>query len=224
MLLAYRREAQLLLEEGALPRQVDAALEEWGMAMGPFAVQDLAGIDIAMSSRHVFAALERPGCRIPRVIEKLYEQGRLGQKTGLGWYRYDEKRNAIPDSDVEALIERVSRESGTTRRSITSEEIVDRTIYALINEGARLLEEGCAFRASDIDLVYINGYGFPGYRGGPMHFADECGLRAVCQQTLEFRSVHGPNWEPAPLLMRLAESGSSFSAWDSTRSSALPRA
>jgi 3-hydroxyacyl-CoA dehydrogenase len=217
MLLAYRREAQLLLEEGALPRQVDAALEEWGMAMGPFAVQDLAGIDIAMSSRHVFAALERPGCRIPRVIEKLYEQGRLGQKTGLGWYRYDEKRNAIPDSDVEALIERVSRESGTTRRSITSEEIVDRTIYALINEGARLLEEGCAFRASDIDLVYINGYGFPAYRGGPMHNADETGLRVVCQRIIEFRSVHGANWEPAPLLRRLAESSSSFSKWDSAR-------
>ena len=121
----------------------------------------------------------------------------------------------IPDPEVEALIERASRESGTTRRSITSEEIVERTIYALINEGARLLEEGCAFRASDIDLVYINGYGFPAYRGGPMHYADETGLRAVCQRTLEFRSVHGANWEPAPLLMRLAESGSSFSDWDS---------
>jgi 3-hydroxyacyl-CoA dehydrogenase len=217
MLRAYRREAQLLLEEGASPLQVDAALEEWGMAMGPFAVQDLAGIDIAMSNRLVFA-------RNPRVMEMLYEHGRLGQKTGAGWYRYDEKRNALPDPEVDALIERASRASGTTRRSITSEEIVERTIYALINEGARLLEEGCAFRASDIDLVYINGYGFPAYRGGPMHYADETGLRAVCERTLEFQSVHGANWEPAPLLMRLAESSSSFSAWDSTRSSALPTA
>jgi 3-hydroxyacyl-CoA dehydrogenase len=217
MLRAYRREAQLLLEEGALPRQVDAALEEWGMAMGPFAVQDLAGIDIAMSSRHVLAALETPGCETPKVMEALYAQGRLGQKTNAGWYRYDERRNAIPDPDVEALIERASRESGTARRSITSEEIVERTIYALINEGARLLEEDCAFRASDIDLVYINGYGFPAYRGGPMHYADETGLRVVCQRIIEFRSVHGANWEPAPLLRRLAESSSSFSKWDSAR-------
>src|SRR4051812_41649743 len=127
------------------------------MAMRPFTVQDLAGINTARSSRHVFAALERPGCRNPRVLEKLYEQGRLGQKTGLGCYRYDRKRSALADPDVEALIERASGESGTARRSITSEEIVERTIYALINEGARLLEEGCAVRASDIDLVYING-------------------------------------------------------------------
>ena len=215
MLRVYRREAQLLLEEGASLRQVDSTLEDWGMAMGPFAVQDLAGIDIAMSSRHVFAQLDRLGERHPRTIEMLYAQGRLGQKTGAGWYCYDEKRNARIDPEVEALIERAARENGTIRRSISAEEIIERTIYALINEGARILEEGYALRASDIDLVYINGYGFPAYRGGPMHFADELGLAVVYQRILEFRATHGANWEPSPLLARLAESDSSFSAWNS---------
>ncbi len=221
MLRAYRREAQLLLEEGCSPRQVDSALEDWGMAMGPFAVQDLAGIDIAMSSRHVFAALERPGERNPRVMEMLYAQGRLGQKTGAGWYRYDGGRNAQIDPDVDALIDQAARESGATRRSISTEEIIERTIYALINEGARILEEGYALHASDIDLVYINGYGFPAYRGGPMHYADETGLRVVFQRVLEYRAIHGSNWEPSPLLARLVESDSSFSAWDSLRSNPL---
>ncbi len=221
MLRAYRREAQLLLEEGASPRQVDSALEGWGMAMGPFAVQDLAGIDIAMSSRHVFESLARPGSRNPQVMEMLYAQGRFGQKTGAGWYRYDEKRNARIDPEVEALIDSVARESGTVRRSISAEEIVERTIYALINEGARILEEGYALRASDVDLVYINGYGFPAYRGGPMHFAEELGLPVVYKRILEFRATHGANWEPSPLLARLAESGGTFSAWDSERSNTL---
>ena len=215
MLRVYRREAQLLLEEGASPRQVDSTLEDWGMAMGPFAVQDLAGLDIAMSSRHVFAQLDRPGERHPRTIEMLYAQGRLGQKTGAGWYRYDEKRNARIDPEVEAMVELAARENGTIRRSVLAEEIIERTIYALINEGARILEEGYALRASDIDLVYINGYGFPAYRGGPLHFADELGLAVVYQRILEFRATHGANWEPSPLLARLAESGSSFSAWNS---------
>ena len=221
MLRAYRREAKLLLEEGASPRQVDSALEDWGMAMGPFAVQDLAGIDIAMSSRHVFAALERPGARNSRVMEMLYAQGRLGQKTGAGWYRYHNGRNAQIDPEVDALIERAARESSTVRRSIPAKEIVERTIYALINEGARILEEGYALRASDIDLVYINGYGFPVRRGGPMHYADEVGLPVIKKRILEFRATHGVNWEPSPLLARLAESGSSFSAWDSAQSNPL---
>ena len=214
MLRVYRREAQLLLEEGASPHQVDSALEEWGMAMGPFAVQDLAGIDIAMSSRNVFAATDGPGGRMPRVMQALHERGRLGQKTGAGWYRYDDKRTRLPDPEVDAILERAARESGTTRRAISEDEIVERTICALINEGARLLEEGYALRASDIDLVYINGYGFPAYRGGPMQYADEIGLAAVHKRILEFRAVHGANWEPTPLLARLAASGSSFSTWD----------
>jgi 3-hydroxyacyl-CoA dehydrogenase len=210
MFRVYRREAQLLLEEGASPRQVDTALEEWGMAMGPFAVQDLAGIDIAISSRDVFAALQRAGERYPCVMEKLYEQGRLGQKTGAGWYRYDEKRKAQIDPEVDGLIERAARENGTIRRRVSSEEIIERTIYALINEGARILEAGCARSASDIDLVYVNGYGFPAYRGGPMHYANELGLHAVLKRILEFRAIHGANWEPSPLLERLAAANSSF--------------
>ena len=177
MLRVYRREAHLLLEEGASPKQVDSALEEWGMAMGPFAVQDLAGIDIAINSKSAFAALDPPGTRQSRVMESLFAQGRLGQKTGAGWYRYDENRNAQPDPEVEALIDRAAREAGTVQRSISSEEIVERTIYALVNEGARILDEGFALRASDIDLVYINGYGFPAWRGGPLHYADEIGLK-----------------------------------------------
>jgi 3-hydroxyacyl-CoA dehydrogenase len=205
MLRAYRREAHLLLEEGVSPKQVDSALEEWGMAMGPFAVQDLAGIDIAMSSRSAFAALERPDVREPRIMDTLFAQGRLGRKTGAGWYRYDQSGNAQPDPEVEALIDQAA--PGRTRRSISPNEIADRTIYALINEGARILEEGYALRASDIDLVYINGYGFPAWRGGPMHYADETGLDEVCRRVVEF------NRTPSPLLARLAESGGSFAEY-----------
>ncbi|MBV8842632.1 MAG: enoyl-CoA hydratase/isomerase family protein [Bryobacterales bacterium] len=212
MLRVYRREAQLLLEEGASPQQVDRALEEWGMAMGPFAAQDLAGIDIAMSSRHVFSAMEPPELRQPRVMEMLYALGRFGQKTGAGWYAYDEKRNALPDPKVDALIETAASEAGATRRPISNEEIVERAVYALVNEGARILEDGCARRASDIDLVYINGYGFPAYRGGPMHYADEAALDTVHQRVLEF------GWKPAPLLTHLAKSRSSFSAFDAKAS------
>lgn len=218
MLRAYRREAQLLLEEGATPKQVDSALEEWGMAMGPLAVQDMSGIDIAMSSRGAFASLERPGMRQSRLMELLFAKGRLGQKTGAGWYRYDENGNAQPDPEVEALIEQTARDSGAMRRSIRPEEIIERTIYALINEGARILEEGFALRASDVDLVYINGYGFPAWRGGPLHYADEIGLSAVYAKILEFGAAQGVNWEPSFLLAQLAKSGGSFAAWDSERS------
>jgi 3-hydroxyacyl-CoA dehydrogenase len=214
MLRAYRREAHLLLEEGALPKQVDSALEEWGMAMGPFAVQDLAGIDIAMNSRSAFTAPEQNGGRQSRLMETLFAHGRLGQKTGAGWYRYDEKRRAQSDPQVEALIERAGQEAGTVRRPIPTEQIVERTIYSLINEGARVLQEGYALRASDIDLVYVNGYGFPAWRGGPLHYADGIGLPTVYKRILEFQAAHGMNWEPSPLLARLAESGSSFSARD----------
>lgn len=219
MFRLYRREAHLLLEEGASPRQVDSALEEWGMAMGPLAVQDLAGIDIAMSSRHVFAALERPGGRHSRVMEMLFAKERLGQKTGAGWYQYNDNRKAQPDPQVEALIKLAARDSGTVRRTISAQEIIERTIYALVNEGARILEERFARCAADIDLVYANGYGFPATRGGPMHYADELGLKVVYQRLLEFQRIHGINWEPSPLLARLAETGSSFAAWDAERSS-----
>jgi 3-hydroxyacyl-CoA dehydrogenase len=210
MLRAYRREAQLLIEEGASPREVDAALEDFGMAMGPFAAQDLAGIDIAMSSRAVFAGMDPVGSTQPRVIEKLFELGRYGVKTGAGWYRYDDKRKTMPDPAVDAIVASVAREAGIQRRPVEPARIVERTVYALVNEGARVLEEGHALRASDIDLVYINGYGFPAYRGGPMRFADSVGLREVRERVLQFQA-------PSPLLKRLAESGDTFANWDESR-------
>lgn len=214
ILRVYRREAQLLIEEGATPKQVDSALEDFGMAMGPFAVQDLAGIDIAMSSRHIFADIDQPGTRLPRAIEKLYAAGRYGRKTGSGWYVYDERKTPRPDRAVDALIQAAARESGVERRHVASPEIVERTIYAMINEGACILEEKYALRASDIDMVFINGYGFPSYRGGPMQYADSLGLKIVCARMLELQQIHGPAWEPAPLLRRLADANQTFSAWD----------
>jgi 3-hydroxyacyl-CoA dehydrogenase len=217
MLRVYRREAQLLIEEGATPSQVDTVLQEFGMAMGPFAAQDLAGIDIAMSARSSFAGLENPTSRKPCVIEKLYAAGRYGQKTGAGWYRYDEKRTPQPDPVLDALIDSAAREAGIERHRILSSEIAERTIYAMINEGAHIIEKGFALRASDIDMVFVNGYGFPAYRGGPMHYADAVGLQTIYDRILEFQRIHGVSWEPAPLLRRLAEANESFLIWDTQR-------
>ena len=219
MLRVYRREAQLLIEEGATPRQVDTALEDWGMALGPFATQDLAGIDIAMSSRTVFSQFEKPSVRAPRVIEKLYALGRYGQKTGAGWYRYDEKRNGLPDPVVDGLISDAAREAGVRRREISAAEIIERTIYALINEGARILEDGHALRSSDIDIVYLHGYGFPRYRGGPMRYADSVGLRVICERVREFRRAFGEMWGIASMLERLDSAHETFAEWDAQRES-----
>lgn len=143
-------------------------------------------------------------------MEMLFARGRLGQKTGAGWYCYDEQGRAMPDPEVESLIQRAARECGITRRSISAEEIVERTIYSLVNEGARILEEGYSLRASDIDVVYIHGYGFPAYRGGPLHYADEVGLNVVRNRIREFRDVHGAHWETSRLLDRLADERNSF--------------
>ncbi len=219
MLRAYRREAQFLLEEGATPEQADGALKEWGMTMGPFAAQDLAGIDIAVKGRQAFQHLAKTGYRVPLVMEKLYAMGRYGQKSGAGWYRYDEKRRALADPEVHRLIEETAREAGIARREIFGQEIVERTIYALILEGTRILEEGHALRASDIDVVYVNGYGFPAYRGGPMCYADTVGLRTVYDHICEFRKSQGEHWNPPILLAQLAAAGESFSVWDERRSS-----
>jgi len=187
------------------------------MAMGPFAAQDLAGIDIAMSGHSAFPNSNKPGVRQPQVAEKLYAAGHYGQKTGAGWYLYDEKRTPRPNPEVHDLIGATAREGGIAQRQISSSEIVERTIYAAINEGARILEEGFALRASDVDMVYIHGYGFPAYRGGPMHYADALGLKALYERILEFQGIHGDPWEPAPLLKRLAERNESFAAWDAQR-------
>jgi 3-hydroxyacyl-CoA dehydrogenase len=217
MMLPYMREAQFLVEEGSTPEQVDKALTDFGMAMGIFAVDDMGGIDLAYRVKQEYAYLRKPGERVPLVLDKLYEMGRLGQKRGMGWYRYDETRAPIPDPEVHALIETTAREAGIARRSVTPEEIIERSIYVMINEGARILEEGHAQRAADIDVIYCTGYGFPGYRGGPMWYADTVGLKNVYARVHDFHQRYGHLWEPAPLLKKLAETGSSFAAWDAER-------
>src|SRR5262250_1319150 len=217
MLHQYGREAQFLVEEGAEPQDVDGALYKFGMAMGPLAVGDLAGLDVGWRIRKEHAHLQKPGARYPKVADRLCEMGRYGQKTGAGWYKYDENRNRIPDPEVDALIEQVAAEQGIKRRKVSEEQIIERTQYALINEGAKILEEGIALRAVDIDIIYINGYGFPSWRGGPMWYADTVGLKKVYERVGEFYQVHGYHWEPAPLLKQLAEEGKTFAEWDRGR-------
>jgi len=217
MMLPYMREAQLLAEEGATPQQVDRALTDFGMAMGIFAVDDMGGIDLAYRVKQEYAHLRKPGERVPLVLDKLFEMGRLGQKTGKGWYRYDETRAPIADPEVHALIEKTAIDAGIPRRTVTSEEIIERSIFVMINEGARILAEGHAQRAADIDVIYCTGYGFPGYRGGPMWYADTVGLKRIYDRVREFHKQFGDVWEPAPLLRRLAEEGSTFAKWDATK-------
>lgn len=206
----YRREAQFLVEEGASIEAVDKALFEFGMAMGPLATGDLAGLDVGWRIRKEYRHLEKPGVRQPFAEDRLCELGRYGQKTGAGWYKYDENRRPILDPEVDEMVHRWAREAGIAQRKLSSEEIVDRCIYALVNEGARILEEGIVTRAVDIDIIYLNGYGFPAYRGGPMWYADTVGLDKVYQRISEFHQQHGELWEPAPLLKRLAEEGKTF--------------
>jgi 3-hydroxyacyl-CoA dehydrogenase len=210
MFQPYRREAQFLVEEGASVEAVDQALYDFGMAMGPLAVADLAGLDIGWRIRKENPGLYKPGVRRPIAEDQLCELGRFGQKTGVGWYKYDVNRRAIPDPEVAVLVRRWSSEAGIAQRQPSPEEIVERCIYALVNEGARLLEEGIALRAVDIDIIYLNGYGFPAYRGGPMWYADAVGLGKVYRRVREFHQQHGEWWEPAPLLQRLAADGGSF--------------
>lgn len=217
MLHQYGREAQFLVEEGAAPQDVDGALYKFGMAMGPLAVGDLAGLDVGWRIRKEHAHLRKPGVRYPIVADRLCEMGRYGQKTGAGWYKYDENRKPIPDPEVDALIEQVAAEQGIKRRAITEDEVIERTQYALINEGAKILEEGIALRAVDIDIIYINGYGYPAWRGGPMWYADTVGLKKVYERVKQFHEEHGELWEPAPLLKRLAEGGKTFADFDKER-------
>jgi 3-hydroxyacyl-CoA dehydrogenase len=221
MIHCYGREANFLVEEGAAPEQVDAALYEFGMAMGPLAMGDLAGLDVGWRIRKEFKHLEKPGVRVAHMADALCEIGRFGQKTMKGWYMYDANRNPKPDPEVTSLIEKVAKEYGIERRPITQEEIIERTIYALVNEGAWILEEGIALRAVDIDIVYLNGYGFPAWRGGPMFYADTVGLKHVLAKVEEFEKRHGSDlWAPAPLLKKLAESGKTFESWDKEKESA----
>jgi len=225
MMFPYMYEAQFLVEDGATPQQVDEALTGFGMAMGIFAVDDMGGLDVAWRVRKELNQFSEPGARKPFASEALCEMGRFGQKTGRGWYLYGDDRKPAPDPDVQALVERLSAEHGITRRAIPTDEIVERTIYALINEGARVLEEGLALRASDIDVVYTAGYGFPGWRGGPMFYADRVGLPAILERVSAFHREHGARWEPAPLLTRLVRDGMTFRDLDLQRASGTaPRA
>jgi 3-hydroxyacyl-CoA dehydrogenase len=190
------------------------------MAMGPLGTGDLAGLDVGWRIRKEYRHLQKPGIRQPIAEDKLCELGRYGQKTGSGWYKYDENRRALADPEVELLLRKCAAESGISQRDISPDEVVDRCIYALVNEGARILEEGYALRAVDIDIIYIFGYGFPAYRGGPMWYADTVGLKKVYERICEFRERHGEIWEPAPLLKRLADQGKTFAEFNRDQSAA----
>jgi 3-hydroxyacyl-CoA dehydrogenase len=214
MIEQYSRQAGFLLDEGATPQQVDKAVEKFGFAMGPFRMGDLAGNDIGWAIRKR-RAQERPDMLYSRTADKLCELGRFGQKTGAGWYDYQQgKRDAIPSKLVEDMIAEHRKSLGVEPRKIPDEEIVQRLVFSLVNEAARILEEGIAARASDIDMVYITGYGFPVHRGGPMLYADQVGLFNVVQAMKRFQLNPRDDakfWEPAPLLLKLASEGKTFS-------------
>ncbi|MEE3290755.1 MAG: 3-hydroxyacyl-CoA dehydrogenase NAD-binding domain-containing protein [Pseudomonadota bacterium] len=215
MLGGYGREAQMLLLDGCTPAQVDGVLETFGMAMGPLAMGDLAGLDVGYKARQSRTDLPDDP-KLYRMGTLLVEMGRHGQKTGSGFYKYDpETRKRISDSEVEALIIEEAGKMDIEQRQISNDEILARCFYPLINEGAKILEEGIAQRASDIDVVYIYGYAFPVAKGGPMHYADSVGLKNVYDKICEFRDRYGEEyWQPAPLLKQLAEEGKSFAQWD----------
>ena len=211
MLEEYIRQSLFLLDEGASPEQVDGALQTWGLAMGPFAMYDLAGNDIGWHIRQR-RYIERPDMAYSKIADAICELGRFGQKTGSGWYKYEKgSRKPVPDPVVDALIVAQRKALGITPRKISSDEIITRCIYALVNEGAKILEEGIAMRASDIDMVYLSGYGFPLWRGGPMFYADTVGLSKVLSAMEKHaKGYHGECWQPAALLSRLAAAGKTF--------------
>jgi 3-hydroxyacyl-CoA dehydrogenase len=217
MYLPYLREAQFLAEEGARIEEIDGILHNFGMAMGPFAAMDESGLDVTwqvqrdMAEAAASVEAEAAEARRTSVIERLCRQGRLGKKTGAGWYRYAKNsQEPRPDPDAETIIEALARENGIRRRTIASEEILERTIYALVNEGARILEEKIVRRAAALDIIFTAGYGFPDGRGGPMWFADEVGLGVVRKRICEFEQQYGLRWQPARLLETLADEGKRF--------------
>ena len=214
MLHGYQREANFLIEEGALPQQVDKVLTDFGFAMGPFAVGDLAGLDIGWAVRKHQAATRPKDQRYSPIADRICEMGRFGQKTGGGWYDYEPgSRTPITNAEVEALIVATSREMEIERRMIGEQEILERCVYPLINEGARILDEGIALRPGDIDIIWLNGYGFPPFRGGPMFYGDTVGLGDVLAAVQHYASAHGDLWAPSPLLERLAGEGKGFADW-----------
>ena len=217
LMFPYMYEAQFLVEEGATPEQVDHALRGFGMAMGIFEVEDMAGLDVAWRVRRELHQFAASGQRKPLAVDKLCEIGRFGQKTGKGWYKYGADGRPSTDPEVVDLIGSLSREAAIPQRQFNDEQIVERTFYGLINEGARVLEEGVALRASDIDVIYVNGYGFPAWRGGPMFYADSVGLKGIVETITAFEHEFGTRWKVSPLLRQLAEAGKNFRSFDEER-------
>jgi len=215
MLAYYMRESYLLCEEGASVSDIDGALMDFGMPVGPFGMQDIAGIDVGARIRQYLASIGKTRAEGPQseLPDRLYAMGRYGQKTGAGWYRYEPgSRTRIPDPLIDHLAEEAARRRGVTRRAIAGDEIIARITTALANEGARILEEGYATRASDIDVIYCNGFGFPRYRGGPMFYAETIGLDTVLARINEYRSRFGVYWRPSALLERLVATGRGFAS------------
>jgi 3-hydroxyacyl-CoA dehydrogenase len=207
------REAYLLLEEGASVEQIDRVLTEYGLPVGPYGMQDIAGIDVGARIRQYLASVGKTRAEGPQseVPDRLFALGRYGQKTGAGWYRYEAgSRKGIADPLVEDLAAEAAARRGVTRRTIADQEILARITTALANEGARVLEDGYALRAGDIDVIYCYGFGFPRHRGGPMFYADTVGLPAVLSRIEDYRARLGDHWQPAPLLVRLATAGRGF--------------
>jgi 3-hydroxyacyl-CoA dehydrogenase len=211
MLEKYGQQSLFLADEGATPQQVDAAMAKFGMAMGPFTMYDMAGNDIGWEIRKR-RYQERPDFVYSKIADRICEQGRFGQKTGKGFYKYEAgNRKPIADPEVDQILAAYRKEIGAKPRAISDDEIVQRLIYALVNEGAHILDEGIALRASDIDMVYLTGYGFPPYRGGPMFYADTVGLDRVLKTIEGFqKGYQGAQWRPAPLLVKLAKEGKRF--------------
>ena len=214
MLHQYTREAGFMLEEGASPQQIDGVIKDFGFPMGPFAMGDLAGLDVGWRIRRARNAISPPKGRYSKVGDELCEMGRFGQKTSAGFYRYEAgSRTPIPDPVVDDVIVRNAREAGIERRDISDDEILKRCMYLLVNEAAKILDEGIAARPGDVDVVWVYGYGFPAFRGGPLRWADSIGLQNIVNDMLAFERAHGDYWAPAPLLRQLAENGGTFGAW-----------
>ena len=210
MFIPYHDQALTLVEDGASVEQVDGALVKFGMGIGPLTIMDLVGIDVGWQIREAARHLERPGSRQPFLEDRLYEMKRLGRKTGLGWYRYAEGQKPSVDEGFDEMVHGWAAERGIVQRVVSSEEIVERCVYMLVNEGAKIVEEGIAASVADVDRIVVTGYGFPVQRGGPMRYADSIGLKRVYERVCEFAALDSDAWKPAPLLRKLAESDGVF--------------